>query len=217
MSAKCRQNKRRGVFSRLATVRQRAPFTLPLLLGLAAAIGLASCGGGEDAKLLPGATAQEITENLDRVKQLASEGECVGAADAAQKVGTQVEGLSGVDAKLKQALQQGTERLDEVVATCDETTTEAAQPGGEPTTDEHLSEPSNREKKEEEKLEKEKEKLEKEEEKQAEEEEKKEEHETGPPEETPPPGPPAAPPSEESGGTGAPGGVGPGSPAEGGG
>ena len=70
---------------------------------------------GEDAKLLPGSTAQEITENLDTVKQLADEGECVGAADAAAEVSTQVESLEGVDPKLKQALQRGVARLDEVV------------------------------------------------------------------------------------------------------
>jgi hypothetical protein len=209
MSTKCRQNKRRGVFSRLATVRQRAPFTLPLLLGLVAAIGLASCGGGEDAKLLPGATAQEITENLDRVKQLASEGECVGAADAAQEVGAQVEGLSGVDAKLKQALHQGTERLDEVVATCDETITETVAPATEATTTEEEEKvPPGHEKH-----------------KMPPGQEKKEEKEEAPKETAPPPAtptppsetPPATtPPDEESGGTGAPGGVGPGSPAEGG-
>jgi len=114
-------------------VRQLAPLALALALGAAAAFGLASCGGGEDAKLLPGKTAREITENLERVKQLAGEGECVGAADAAQEVGGQVEALNGVDAKLKQALQQGTARLDEVVATCDEATTETTVPSSEET------------------------------------------------------------------------------------
>ena len=49
----------------------------------AVALALASCGSGSDAKLLPGNTAQEITENLDSVKQLAAEGECVAAEDAA--------------------------------------------------------------------------------------------------------------------------------------
>ena len=58
-------------------------------------------------KLLPGATAKEITENLDTVKQLASEGECIGAADAAEEVSAQVEALDGVDPKLKQALERG--------------------------------------------------------------------------------------------------------------
>jgi outer membrane biosynthesis protein TonB len=183
-------------------MRRLAAFVLALSLGAAMAVSLASCGGGENAKLLPGATAQEITENLDLVKQYAEEGECVGAADAAGEVSTQVEALSGVDPKLKLALQRGAARLGEVIATCEEASTEAVAPASEATTE--RSEPPGQEKK----AEKEREK----EEKEAEKKEKKE-----------PPGPattptettpeePAAPPTE-SGGTGAPGGVSPGAPA----
>jgi hypothetical protein len=195
------------VFSRLATVRQPAAFALALALGAVAALALISCGGGEDAKLLPGATAREITENLDRVKQLAAEGECVGAADAAQEVSGQVEAL-GVDAKLKQALQQGTARLDEVVATCDEESTEALAPSSEATTTEETKAPPGKEKKH---------KVPPGQEKKAEREEDEEEPgETTEPTTPAPPAetPPAAPPSE-SGGTGAPGGVSPGSPVGG--
>jgi outer membrane biosynthesis protein TonB len=184
-------------------MRRPAAFVLALSLGAAMAVSLASCGGGENAKLLPGATAQEITENLDLVKQYAEEGECVGAADAAAEVSTQVEALSGVDPKLKQALQRGAARLNEVIASCEESSTEAVAPASEATT-EH-KEPPGQEKK----AEKEREKEEKEAEKEAEKQEP-----PGPPttptETTPeePPGPPS-----ESGGTGAPGGVSPGAPA----
>ena len=83
---------RQRSFSRLATVRQPAISMLALALGAAAALALVSCGGGEDAKLLPGNTAAEITENLDRVKQYTEEGECVGAEDAVSEVNAQVEG-----------------------------------------------------------------------------------------------------------------------------
>ena len=55
-------------FSRLATCVSSRLSSLALALGVAAALALVSCGG-EDAKLLPGNTAAEITENLDRVKQ----------------------------------------------------------------------------------------------------------------------------------------------------
>jgi hypothetical protein len=189
-------------FSRLAKMRRPARLALVLALGVAAAAALASCGGGKDAKLLPGATAQEITENLDLVKQYAEEGECIGAADAAGEVSTQVEALGGVDPKLKQALQRGAARLNEVVAICEESSTEAVAPPSEaPSGD---KEPPGQEKK----AEKEREK----EEKEAEKQEKKE-----------PPGPPTTPtettpeeppvPPSESGGTGAPGGVSPGAPA----
>lgn len=187
-------------FSRLATMRRLAALVLALSLGAAAAVSLASCGGGEDAKLLPGATAQEITENLDLVKQYAEEGECVGAGNAVAEVSTQVEALNGVDPKLKQALEGGAERLAEVVASCEESSTEAVAPASEATTEDR--EPPGQEKK----AEKEREKEEKSAEKQ-----KPPEPPTTPAETTPeePPAPPS-----ESGGTGAPGGVSPGTPVE---
>ncbi len=214
MTLNCRGNLPKGAFSRLATVRRPAVFALAIALGATAALALASCGGGDDAKLLPGATAQEISENLDRVKQYEEEGECVGASDAVGEVNAQVEALTGVDAKLKQALQRGTARLDEVVASCEEEepTTEAIAPSTEATTTES-TEPPGQEKK----REKEAKKAEKEAEK--------------PPKEKPsPPGPPETPPTEppapttpteevpptESGGTGASGGVSPGAPVGGG-
>jgi septal ring-binding cell division protein DamX len=189
-------------------VRQLAAFSLALLLGAAAAVGLASCGGGKDAKLLPGTTAQEISENLDSVKQFVGEGECVGAENAAQEVSAQVEDLGGVDEKLKQALQRGSEKLNEVVETCQETETEAVAPADEaPSTEEEP--PPGLEKKAEKEREKEEKALEKEVEKQ----EKQEEKEAPPATPTPPAEtPPAEAPPSEGGGTGAPGGVGPGAP-----
>jgi hypothetical protein len=208
MSAKCRGNKHQKSFSRLATVRQLTISTLALILGVAAALGLVSCGGGEDAKLLPGNTAAEITENLDRVKQYAEEGECVGAEDAVGEINTQVEGLTGVDPKLVEALQRGAARLSEVVAACEEEDTEAVAPESEATTEEETEKTTpGQEKKEEKEREKEEEAFEKEE-------EKAEKKEPPPPEKTTPEAP-ATPttPSSEGGGTDAPGGVSPGTPA----
>ena len=95
-----------------------------IVLAAAVALGLSACGGGEDAELLPGGTASEINANLDQVEQLANEGDCLGAADAAEAVSFQVEELGGVDAKLKEALREGAARLNEVVAGCEETVTE---------------------------------------------------------------------------------------------
>ncbi len=91
---------------------------LAIVLGAVAALGLVACGSGGSPDLLPGATAGEITSNLDQVKELATAGDCVGAEDAAQAVSTQIEGLNGVDPKLKQALREGATRLNEVVAGC---------------------------------------------------------------------------------------------------
>jgi hypothetical protein len=196
-------------FSRLATVRRLAISTLALALGAAAALGLVSCGGGENAKLLPGNTAAEITENLDRVKQYAEEGECVGAEDAVSEVNTQVEGLRGVDPKLVEALQRGAARLSEVVASCDEEDSEAVAPESEATTseeDEEEKTPPGQEKKEEKEREREEKAFEREE-------EKAEKSEPPPAEKTTPEETTPAPPQPEGGGTGPSGGVGPSTPA----
>jgi outer membrane biosynthesis protein TonB len=99
-------------------------FLLTLALGAVTALGLIACGSGDGADLLPGSTASEITSNLDQVEQLANEGDCAGAAAAAQAVSTQVDELSGVDEKLKRALREGALRLNEVVFTCEEATVE---------------------------------------------------------------------------------------------
>jgi hypothetical protein len=208
VTLKCRENPLQKPFSRLATVRQLAISTLALALGAAAALGLASCGGGQDAKLLPGNTAAEITENLDRVKQYAEEDECVGAEDAVSEVSAQVEGLTGVDPKLVEALERGVTRLSEVVAGCAEEDTETGAPESEATTTEETEKtPPGQEKKEEKEREKEEKALEKEEEKAA------EKSEPPPAEKAPPEKSPATPvPPSEAGGTGAPGGVSPGTP-----
>jgi hypothetical protein len=120
---------------------------LALAATLCAALALASCGGGSDAKLLPGETAQEISENLDTVQRLVDEGECMEAEEAALEVSTQVEALRGIDPELKQVLERGADRLNEVVDTCEaavEDTTEEAVPE---TTETPEDEPEEKEKK----------------------------------------------------------------------
>jgi outer membrane biosynthesis protein TonB len=119
---------------------------LALVAGVAVSVVLASCGGS-DAKLLPGNTAQEISENLDSVQQLVDEGECIGAQDAALEISSQVEALQGIDPELKEALQDGAARLNEVVAACqeaEETTEEETLPE---TTESEEEEPKKKEKK----------------------------------------------------------------------
>jgi len=98
---------------------------LAFLLGAASAVALVACGGGNDADLLPGTTADQIEANLDQVEELAGEGDCFGAEGAVAEVTAEVEELQGVDLKLKAALQEGTARLSEVVGRCEEETTEA--------------------------------------------------------------------------------------------
>lgn len=175
--------------SRLATVRRLTAFGLAFAIGAAAAVALVSCGGGDDAQLLPGADAREITANLETVEQLASEGECSGAEEAAVQVSAQVEALQGVDETLVRALERGAAKLNEVVATCEEATTEELAPPTVPEPDESTIEDEEKERaKEEKEREKEEEKIEKEEEKE---------------EKEPEPAPPAEevePPEEPSGG-----------------
>jgi hypothetical protein len=171
---KCRQNPVGQAFSRLGRMLRPLASLLTLALVGAAAIALSACGE-EDAQLLPGGTAREITANLDTVQQLADEGDCAGSESAALQVGEQVEALDEVDPKLKQALQEGATRLNEVVAGCeeeleavpDETTTEP-----EPSTGEKEAEREDEEREKElEEEEKEREKEEQESEKEAEQEE----------------------------------------------
>ena len=131
---------------------------------------LSACGG-EDAKLLPGETAREITANLDSVKQLSDEGDCVGAESAAAQVGEQIEALGGVDRKLKEALDNGAERLNEVVDECEEAeepeTVAPAEVSADPKKPKHRRSRGKKAEKEEEKAEKEREKEERAEEKEA--------------------------------------------------
>jgi hypothetical protein len=179
---------------------------LAFALAIVAAMALASCGGRSDADLLPGNTANEITANLDTVRDLADNGDCTGAQSAAQQVSDQVDALGGVDKRLKQALRDGAERLNEVVANCVEATTEAIAPASIPEPAESTTTEEPKQKKE----------------KKPKEPKKTEKGTTPttptttpttPPETTPTtpttPAPVPAPPSE-GGGTGAPGGVSPG-------
>lgn len=177
MTVRCRGNPGRKPLSRLEAIAPR----LALALGIAASLALVSCGGGEDAKLLPGGTAREITANLDTVERLASEGECLGAENAAEQVSAQVEELRDVDERLKRALERGARRLNEVVATCEEAATEELAPATVPKATERSAKAEEKEREKEEK------ELEKEEAAAEKEEEKEEEPETGPPAEVPPP------------------------------
>jgi outer membrane biosynthesis protein TonB len=102
---------------------------LAFLLGVSSAAALASCGGGEEADLLPGTTADQIESNLTEVERLADAGDCIGAEEAVAEVIAEVEELQGVDLKLKTALEEGTTRLSVVVGRCEEeTTSEETEP-----------------------------------------------------------------------------------------
>lgn len=137
---RCREILRQRLFSRLARMPRTLAPPIALAAAVSAVLGLAACGG-EDAKLLPGETAREITANLDTVRQLSDEGDCIGAESAAQQVGEQIEALEGVDHKLKRALEEGAARLEEVIAGCEESGSEAIAPAEIPSEPEEEEEP----------------------------------------------------------------------------
>jgi hypothetical protein len=89
-------------------------------VGLGGALALASCGDDEEG-LLPGDTADAILDNLDQVRQEAEAGDCSSAKAHADEVAAQIEGLGAdVSERLKRALADGAEQLQDVVATCEE-------------------------------------------------------------------------------------------------
>ncbi len=180
------------------------------VLAALAAAALSACGGSDKAALLPGETASEINANLDLVEQLVSEGDCVGAENAAAAVGEQVEGLSGVDEDLKAALSAGANRLNEVIVECDEAPEEDETVPSEELDEELETEQAKGEKAEQ----KAEEKATKEAEKEAQKEEKAEK-ETPPVEPPEPPGQEEkeVPPSEGGDGGTSSGGVAPSTPA----
>jgi len=124
---KCRQNTPSQGLSRLDSVGPRTASLLALALALAA-LGLSACGSGGGADLLPGSTADEITSNLDQVRELVGAGECVGAEEATQEISDQIGALGGVDPRLKQALREGANRLALVVEECEEAPEEETEP-----------------------------------------------------------------------------------------
>lgn len=88
-----------------------------LLAALAVCLLLSGCGGG-NGELLPGTTADQITSNLDQVRESFENGDCEKAEDAVAQVSTEVDDLNQVDVKLKNALHHGALKLSEVVSTC---------------------------------------------------------------------------------------------------
>jgi hypothetical protein len=91
-----------------------------ILAALAVGLLLSACGGGGNGELLPGPTADQITSNLDQVRESYENGDCEKAEDAVAQVSTEVDDLNKVDAKLKQALKNGALKLSVVVSSCGE-------------------------------------------------------------------------------------------------
>jgi hypothetical protein len=105
--------------------RMAAPI-LALALGAAVAVALVSCGNRDTKGLLPGDTANQIVTNLDRVQQDASAGSCTSAAAEVETIQSQIDSLpSSVDPQLRARLQDGAQRLADVInspSACEATT-----------------------------------------------------------------------------------------------
>ncbi|MBS1891320.1 MAG: hypothetical protein JST59_08505 [Actinobacteria bacterium] len=98
-----------------------------VLAALAVGLLLAACGGGSNADLLPGTTAEQINSHLDEVRVSYQEGNCEAAENGVASVSTEIDELGKVDAQLKKALRQGAAKLSEVVRTCKEQEEEKEQ------------------------------------------------------------------------------------------
>jgi hypothetical protein len=86
-----------------------------LLLG-AACSGLVACGSGSDKGLLPGNSADQLLQSLDRAEQLAADGRCTGAALVAGRIVRQAQGLGAeVKPSLKGAIVDGAQRLERLL------------------------------------------------------------------------------------------------------
>jgi cell division protein FtsN len=111
-------------------MRRRPPFLLAF--PLAAALVLSACGGGskDTTGLLPGKTADQIVENLNRVESAYQQGNCERAAQYADDVVSQVEGLpQSVKPQLRNVLSRGADRLQgRVATTCQQTATQPTTP-----------------------------------------------------------------------------------------
>jgi hypothetical protein len=89
-----------------------------ILAALAVGLLLSACGGGGNGELLPGTTADQITSNLDQVRESYESGDCEKAENAVAQVSTEVDDLNKVDVELKKALKNGALKLSEVVNSC---------------------------------------------------------------------------------------------------
>ena len=122
-------------------------FALPIVAlaaGVAVAVGLVSCGSRDEKGLLPGSNAQQILDNLDQVQADAAAGDCSGAAEEVAAVQNQIDDLpASVDPELRSRLEQGAQRLEDLVNEPDacvtttdteETTESTTEPTTESTT-----------------------------------------------------------------------------------
>ena len=85
-----------------------------LIIAILVGITVSACSS-DDPGLLPGDDAQQILANLDRVEELATNGECDAAIESIATISRQVENLpDSVSSRLRQNLRRGVGRLSTV-------------------------------------------------------------------------------------------------------
>lgn len=96
----------------------RRPFLSLCVLIVAAVTSITfSACSSDDAGLLPGDDAQQILTNLERVEDLAANGECDAAIESIATISRQIENLpDSVNSRLRQNLRRGVGRLSTVTA-----------------------------------------------------------------------------------------------------
>ena len=100
---------------------------IALLLGLGSAMLVASCGGDSDTPGLPAAEAEKLLAELEAIQENFDAQECTVASLDAEDLVARVQDLpDSVDADLRRALENGSEKLSLLLsdpANCEEQTT----------------------------------------------------------------------------------------------
>lgn len=87
-----------------------------ILAAVFAILAFTACSS-DDPGLLPGDDAQQILTNLDRVEELAANGDCSAALESIETISGQIAALpDSVNDRLRQNLRRGVARLSEVTA-----------------------------------------------------------------------------------------------------
>jgi hypothetical protein len=95
-------------------MRRGLPHLLALVLGVGAALGLASCGGSSTRGGIPEASGSNIKDQLEEIRSRVSDGDCEGISTQLRALKTRIDNLPrSVDNRLVSALRDGADRLQE--------------------------------------------------------------------------------------------------------
>jgi hypothetical protein len=87
-----------------------------IVFALACAVLVAGCGDDSNSKLLSSSSASELRSTLAQVQQDVQNGDCTGARERVSALDQQISSLDRIDSDLRDALDSGTSRLQQLVA-----------------------------------------------------------------------------------------------------